>query len=74
MQCDQMTSPDLEAHFYDCASLVLARFTSWLRITSVVSNFDMTIHFLQQIHVWDMFKITVTSYWNICISIHWVVR
>lgn len=48
MQGDQMTSPDLEAHFYDCASLVLARFTSWLRITSVVSNLIRQYHFFNR--------------------------
>ena len=36
-QCENMTGPEIEAHFNDCSSLFLARITSWLRITYVTN-------------------------------------
>ena len=36
-QCSDMTGPQLEQQFCDCASLFLARVTSWMRITYVVN-------------------------------------
>ena len=37
-QCSDMTGPQLEQQFCDCASLFLARVTSWMRITYVGNN------------------------------------
>ena len=33
LQCSNMTAPELELQFCDCASLFLARLTAWLRLT-----------------------------------------
>ena len=35
-QCSNMTCSELEQHFADCASLFLARITTWIRITWVI--------------------------------------
>ena len=32
-QCENMTAPELEQQFCDCASLFLARLTAWLRLS-----------------------------------------
>ena len=37
-QCSNMTSSELEQHFADCASLFLARVTTWIRITWVING------------------------------------
>ena len=37
-RCDRMTGPELEQQFCHCASLFLARLTSWLRTTYAMSE------------------------------------
>ncbi|XP_065884652.1 armadillo-like helical domain containing protein 1 [Dysidea avara] len=37
-QCINMTSSELERHFADCASLFLARITTWIRITYMMGT------------------------------------
>ena len=41
-QCENMTAPELEQQFQDCASLFLARLTAWLRL-SLVTNIYNTV-------------------------------